>query len=189
MIALTFDDGPSKYTVPIAELAEQYDGRVTFCVVGNRIDQFSDSLIRVSEAGHEIANHTWEHKKLSAISYEEAKNQIQKTNDKVRELTGKPTKFIRPTYGSVNDTLRQLSKDLQMPLANWQVDTEDWKSRNADSVYQTCITQVNDLSLIHISAPSKMICPAVGCSKRFRHRINVDLPLPEGPIIATTSPL
>lgn len=148
MIALTFDDGPSKYTVPIAELAEQYDGRVTFCVVGNRIDQFSDSLIRVSEAGHEIANHTWEHKKLSAISYEEAKNQIQKTNDKVRELTGKPTKFIRPTYGSVNDTLRQLSKDLQMPLANWQVDTEDWKSRNADSVYQICITQVNDGDII-----------------------------------------
>lgn len=36
MVALTFDDGPSKYTVPIAELAEQYDGRVTFCVVGNR---------------------------------------------------------------------------------------------------------------------------------------------------------
>ena len=43
---------------------------------------------------------------------------------------------------------RQLSKDLQMPLANWQVDTEDWKSRNADSVYQTCITQVNDGDII-----------------------------------------
>lgn len=148
MVALTFDDGPSKYTVPIAELAEQYDGRVTFCVVGNRIDQFSDSLIRVSEAGHEIANHTWEHKKLAILSYEEAKNQIQKTNDKVQELTGKPTTFIRPTYGSVSDTLRQLSTDLKMPLANWQVDTEDWKSRNADSVYQVCMAQVKDGDII-----------------------------------------
>lgn len=148
MIALTFDDGPSKYTQFIADLAEQYGGRVTFCVVGNRIDQYRDTLIRVSDAGHEIANHTWEHKKLTSLSYEEAKTQLQKVDDKVYELTGKHLHFIRPTYGSVNDTLKQLSNDLKMPLANWAVDTEDWKSRNADAVYHACMSTVKDGDIV-----------------------------------------
>lgn len=148
MIALTFDDGPSKFTTRIAELAEQYGGRVTFCVVGNRIEQFKDSLVQVSEAGHEIANHTWEHKKLTKLTYEEIQSQILRTSDKVRELTGKPTKFIRPTYGSVNDTLRQFSRDMKMPIANWEVDTLDWKSRDADSVYQICMSEVKDGDIV-----------------------------------------
>ena len=38
------------------------------------------------------------------------------------------------------------------------------------------------------STPSKMICPAVGSSSRFSDRSSVDLPEPEGPIMATTSP-
>ena len=39
------------------------------------------------------------------------------------------------------------------------------------------------------SAPSKKMAPEVGCSSRFRLRSSVDLPEPEGPMIATTSPL
>ena len=39
-----------------------------------------------------------------------------------------------------------------------------------------------------ISTPSKMICPLVGFSNKFRQRKKVDFPEPLGPIILTTSP-
>ena len=44
-------------------------------------------------------------------------------------------------------------------------------------------------SALTMSIPSKIIEPSVGCSRRFMHRRNVDLPPPDGPIITTTSPL
>ena len=40
-----------------------------------------------------------------------------------------------------------------------------------------------------MSTPSKVMVPEVGSSSRFRHRRNVDLPEPEGPMTATFSPL
>ena len=44
------------------------------------------------------------------------------------------------------------------------------------------------VSLEVMSTPSNTICPPVGSSNRFRQRKNVDLPEPDGPMTATTSP-
>src|SRR5574344_292113 len=40
-----------------------------------------------------------------------------------------------------------------------------------------------------MSVPSKKMWPPVGCSSRLRERRKVDLPQPEGPMMAMTSPL
>ena len=148
MIAFTFDDGPSKYTPRIAELLERYNGLGTFFVVGNRIDNFKDAFMRCVEGGHELANHTWEHKNLKTNSYETGYDQLTKTNKKIEELSGKKPALIRPVGGAVDDDVRRLSRDLKMPLINWNVDTLDWKTRDADAVYNECVRAAGNGSIV-----------------------------------------
>lgn len=59
MVALTFDDGPyAPVGNRIMDCAEQYGGRVTFYVVGNRVNSYKSEIQRMYANGHEIGNHT-----------------------------------------------------------------------------------------------------------------------------------
>ena len=68
MIALTFDDGPSEETIRILDVLAEYNGRATFCIMGNRVETYGHIIKRAIAEGNEIASHTWNHKKLTEIS-------------------------------------------------------------------------------------------------------------------------
>ena len=148
MIALTYDDGPSKFTLPLGELAKENGGLITYFFVGNRLEKFSDSVQKVAEMGHEIGNHTWEHKNLTKGTHDENLKQIMDTSNKVKEITGKGTTLIRPPGGNYNDAVRELSKELKIPLVNWSVDTRDWESKDADKVYHEAMIHAGDGKII-----------------------------------------
>ncbi|MDR0840215.1 MAG: polysaccharide deacetylase family protein [Christensenellaceae bacterium] len=148
MVALTFDDGPSGTTERILALLRQYNARATFCLVGNRINNRKDTVLQIYAQGSEVSNHTWEHAKLTNLSHDEIRKQIKSTSDAVKAITGQPTTFLRPPYGSVNDTVKSVAKELGMAIVTWSIDTEDWKTRNSDKTYQRIMDQVKDGSII-----------------------------------------
>lgn len=148
MIALTFDDGPSKTTPKILALLDQYDGRATFCMVGNRVKQYSDIVDQVVEQGSEIASHTWDHKKLTSLSKSEIKNELESTNKAIESAGGEQPLFLRPPYGSVNSEIESVAKELNMAIVNWSIDTLDWKTRNAKETYAAIMKNVKDGSII-----------------------------------------
>ncbi len=135
MIALTFDDGPSEETLRILDALETWGGRATFCVVGSRIDAYSNVLRDIVGQENEIASHTWNHKKLTELSAAKAKSQISTVNDKVAELTGYTVRVLRPPYGSTNARVRKVCAELNMAIAFWTVDTEDWLTRDSAKTY------------------------------------------------------
>ena len=92
----------------------------------------------------EIDNHTCEHKDTNKLNIEEIKDQITRTNDAVREASGFEIRYIRPTYGNVQDNLKQVSRELNMPMVNWTIDSEDWKSKNPDLIYQMIMSEAKD---------------------------------------------
>ena len=96
------------------------------------------------DEGNEIANHTWEHKDTNKLNIEEIKDQITRTNDIVREASGFEIRYIRPTYGNVKDNRKQVSRELNMPMVNWTIDSEDWKSKNPDLIYQMIMSEAKD---------------------------------------------
>ena len=61
IIALTFDDGPGKFTIPILALLEQHNIHATFFMLGDQIEEFPDIARQVVAAGHEVGNHTYGH--------------------------------------------------------------------------------------------------------------------------------
>lgn len=100
-VALTFDDGPnSKYTPMLLEGLRKRNILATFFLVGENIEGNEEILLEMQKDGHLIGNHTWDHVQLDKISREKALQEIQKTNNRIYEVTGVYPSYIRPPFGA-----------------------------------------------------------------------------------------
>lgn len=151
MIALTFDDGPSKYTDRLLDAFASNGGKGTFFVVGNIIDNHPDTLKRIVSEGHQIGGHSWDHRQLTKLSREDITGQIMNTRAKILEITGADTTMIRPPYGSYNDDVKQVCTNLGIFMVNWSIDTLDWKHKDANKICDAILNDVQngDIILCH----------------------------------------
>lgn len=144
-IALTFDDGPSKYTKEIVELLEKYEANATFFVLGNKVKNYNETLQFVLEHGNELGNHSYNHKQLTRLSLNELKEQVEKTNSIVKDTLNYDIRLLRPTYGAVNNKLR---KNLDMEIVLWNVDTLDWKLKNSKAIAKRALHDIKDGKIV-----------------------------------------
>lgn len=145
VIALTFDDGPSKYTKDIVELLKNYDCNATFFVLGNKVSIYKDTLKNSITLGNEIGNHTYNHKWLSRLDIDDIKQQIDKTQNIIKEELNYTPVLLRPTYGSLNKKIKN-NTDLEIVL--WSVDTLDWKIKSSKKIAERALTKIKDGSII-----------------------------------------
>ncbi len=145
VVALTFDDGPSKYTEKILDILKKYDACATFFVVGNKVEFYSDQLKRMLKEGSEIGNHSYSHKWLNRLTKEEFQEEINKTQKAIKKETGFTPKLFRPTYGGYSDKLKTYT-DLTFVL--WTVDSSDWKVKNTEKILNNILPNVQDGSII-----------------------------------------
>lgn len=151
MIALTFDDGPSEYTLRILDTLEKYGCHATFCMVGNRMGKNAEVVAAVAASGNDIATHTWSHEQLTSLSAAGASRALTNGMEKITEMTGREVRFLRPPYGAWNSTVCGVCRDLGLSIVTWSIDTLDWKTRNAQKTFETIKSQVKngDIILCH----------------------------------------
>ncbi len=148
LIALTFDDGPSIHTDRLLDILEKNRAKATFFVLGSQISKYEDSLIRIAQSGHEIGNHTWDHKQLTKLSNESVEDELMTTRTKIYNTANVDALIIRAPYGSVNDNVRAVAKKLNMYFVHWSIDTLDWKTRNSEATYNAIIQNAGDGHII-----------------------------------------
>lgn len=144
-VALTFDDGPGEHTGQLMDTLAEYDARATFYVLGQLVGDFPEILQRMDAEGHELGNHTWKHDDLADMSAEQVRQDIARTNEAVQEVTGSEPPTIRPPYGSVNETV---SGAVEQPLILWDVDTQDWQSRDSGKVSDHALSHSTSGSVV-----------------------------------------
>lgn len=144
-IALTFDDGPSTYTKEIMETLKDNHMNATFFVLGSKIEKYADVIKEQIALGNEIGSHTYSHKYLTKIDEEAVQNEIRMTNEAYKKVTGKDIKLTRPPYGSIND---EVKNELNTIFITWNVDTEDWRSKNVTSIVNRVMDDVSDGSIV-----------------------------------------
>lgn len=147
MIAITFDDGPCKsHTLRILNVLEAVNGRATFFVVGSRITDFEkETISKMEEIGCQIGNHSYDHTSFKKLSAEGIKEQIENTNSAVETITGYPCSLVRLPYGASNQKVKDT---VEYPMIQWNIDTEDWKSKDADKVVDHIKNNVSDGCII-----------------------------------------
>ncbi len=148
-VAITFDDGPSKeVTEKLINGLKERDSKVSFFMLGNRIQLNQELVKRIHKEGHVIGSHTFSHKNLLKTNLQNALNDINTTNEIIKSVIGEYPKYIRPPYGNYN---KKLLDSVDMSFILWSVDTEDWKKRDANLVYDYIInnTHDGDIVLLH----------------------------------------
>lgn len=145
MVAITFDDGPGKYTDAVLSILEKYNVRATFFVQGKNVAGYKTVMQRAVALGNEIGNHTWSHVNLARSSVSTISSQINSTNAAVYNATGVYPKLYRPPYGAYNGTVLNC---IGMPAVMWSVDTLDWKTRNPAKTLESVKKNTVDGSII-----------------------------------------
>ena len=142
MIALTFDDGPyAPVTSRILDVLESVGGRATFFILGNRISDEKEMIIRGDSLGCEYGNHTWSHENLSLLSEAEILEQLNKTNDALSTVIGKKCALSRAPYAAINEKVSGVS---ETPFIGWTIDTMDWETRDVEYIKNEILTKAKD---------------------------------------------
>lgn len=151
-IALSFDDGPHPRLTPvILEILEEYGIKATFFMVGENVGYYPAAARAVAEAGHEIGNHTFSHRKFGRMGRADMEREIVSCEEAIAALTERPVRFIRPPEGEMSETVRQVAGDLRYRVILWDVDTRDWAHTPPDEITRHILdtVQAGDIILMH----------------------------------------
>ena len=147
-IALTFDDGPSrKYTPILLDGLKERGVHATFFLMGKNIEGEEDIVKRMSEEGHLIGNHSYEHIQLTKAGAKAVCEAVEHTQEQIE--------YIRPPYGDWNE---ELEEEIGMTPVLWSLDSLDWKLKDTGKIIRQVLKDVKDgdIILLHDIFPSSV---------------------------------
>lgn len=137
-IALSFDAAwGNEDTKKILEVLKKHNVKVTFFMTGGWVESYPDDVCAILADGHDLGNHSENHKDMPTLSDSQQKEELMKVHNKVKELTGYEMFLFRPPYGSYNNNLINNAKDCGYYTIQWDVDSLDWKNYGIDSIIKT----------------------------------------------------
>ena len=153
VVYLTLDDGPSKNTQAVLDILDKYNAKATFFVTcSGSLDKYAKKII---EKGHTLGLHTCTHRYNTIYSSEENYfNDLNSISNKVEELTGYKSKYIRFPGGSSN-TISRFNKGIMTRLTqkvtedgykyyDWNIDSGDAAGADKDGVYNNVISALKN---------------------------------------------
>ena len=138
-VALSFDAAwGNEDTKNILDTLAKHNVKVTFFMTGEWIRKFPEDVKMIAAAGHDLGNHSENHKQMSRLNKEQCVEEIMKAHKRVKELTGIEMDLFRPPYGDYNNTLIEAARDCGYYTIQWDVDSLDWKDYGVESIIKKC---------------------------------------------------
>lgn len=140
-ISLSFDAAwGADDTIQILDILDQHNVKVTFFMTGGWVESFPDMVKEIYARGHDLGNHSQNHKQMSKLSVSEQKQEIMSVSESVKTLTGYDMFLFRPPYGDYNSTLIETVYGCNYYPIQWSVDSLDWKDYGVENIIKT-VTQ------------------------------------------------
>lgn len=170
-VYFTFDDGPdSTWTPLVLEVLARHNARATFFVVGSYVDAYPAVVAEAATRGHSVGVHGYDHIALTRLSTSGIADQLTRANDAIERATGKRTTCMRPPYGAVNATVRDVAASLGFTVWMWSVDPWDWSGISAETIASRVVAAIQ---------PGSVVILHDGGGNRSRTVAALDLILPE----------
>lgn len=128
--ALTFDDGPWVYLYDVSKALVAANATGTFFFNGNNYECIYSEANRkrvkyAYDHGHQIASHTWSHKDLTTLSWDQIHDEMWRVEQALQRIAGVVPAFMRPPYGNYNDLVRDASGVRGQTVVIWDFDSGD----------------------------------------------------------------
>ena len=134
VVALTFDDGPTKNINQILPLLEKYNAKATFFLIGQEIEKHPEETIKIVQAGHQIGNHTYSHIRMILRTHSVIKDEIQKTDQLIQEAGFKGEIDFRPPNGKKLVGLPYYLNKHNKDTITWNIEPDTYYTTASDKV-------------------------------------------------------
>lgn len=135
LVSLSFDAAwGNEDTKKILATLKKHKVKVTFFMTGGWIEKYPEDVKAIAADGHDLGNHSENHKQMSKLSAEQCREELMKPHEKVKKLTGKDMILFRPPYGDYNDNLIKTARECNYYPIQWDVDSLDWKDYDAATI-------------------------------------------------------
>lgn len=149
VVALTFDDGPDeRFTPQVLDVLKEHNVKATFFLLGTRVEKYPNVAKRIVKEGHSIGNHTYWHPDLTKTGVKNMIWEIEKNENKIKEVTEVKTDLFRAPYGALNEDLVEKLGGMGYRGIGWSVDSEDWKSLKAKKVKDNVLSAVHPGAIV-----------------------------------------
>ncbi|WP_239457216.1 polysaccharide deacetylase family protein [Planococcus versutus] len=147
-VTLTFDDGPSKVLPQLLDILKHHEVQATF-FWQSRLLYAARPWRRVLDDGHVIGTHSFKHRNLLQLSYEEQYEDIQKSVTHIESTTGTPIIYFRPPFGNFNADTVKAANALGLTTIMWRIASMDWELKNnPDQIIQYVVDNLEDGAII-----------------------------------------
>ena len=151
-IAITLDGmWGCKYTAKILEILREHDVEITFFFGGNWLEEYPHLVQEIAANGHEVGNHSYTHPHMAKLSKEEIMQELNRTGELIKELTGENPTLFRAPFGEYNNRLIKTSREQGYQTVQWSIDSLDWKDVSANFIVKTVMKQLDpgEIVLMH----------------------------------------
>lgn len=143
-VALSFDAAwGNEDTRQILDILKKHNIHVTFFMTGGWVEKYPDDVKAIHAAGHDLGNHSENHKNMSQLSEEEKTSELMTVHNKVKELTGVEMNLFRPPYGDYDNAVILNATKNGYYTIQWDVDSLDWKDYGVESIIDTVVNHKN----------------------------------------------
>jgi Predicted xylanase/chitin deacetylase len=148
-VSLTFDAAwGNEDTQLLIDILGKYNVKATFFVVASWAEKYPESVKALSDAGHEVMNHSSTHPHFTKLSADQIEGEVKNCNDKVEAITGVRPILFRPPFGDYDDHVVKTLRDMGMYTIQWDVDSLDWKDLPASEITSRVTSRVKPGSII-----------------------------------------
>ena len=165
-VALTFDAGADRgYAEDILNILRDEKVPASFGMTGLWAQQNGDLIQRMAEEGHELINHTWDHRSFTGFSagrplgVGERRLELDRTDELLTGLTGKSSRpLFRPPYGDLDDgVLRDVADDGYDYTIMWTVDSFGCNHLPAAGIIDRCLSRAEPgaIYIFHVGIESE----------------------------------
>ena len=149
-VAISFDAAwGNDDTETLINILAEHDVPATFFVVGAWVDKYPESVKQLSDAGHQIQNHSNTHPHLPQLSKAQIIDEIESCNKKIEAITGVCPTLLRAPYGDYDNALLETMNEMNIATIQWDVDSLDWKENaTPDSICKRVTSKVKNGSIV-----------------------------------------
>ncbi|MBT2655785.1 polysaccharide deacetylase family protein [Bacillus sp. ISL-18] len=135
VVALTFDDGPTKNVEDILPLLKAYNAKATFFLIGQEIEKNLAEAKRIAAAGHQIGNHSYSHQRMVFKSPSFIQEEIEKTDQLIRQAGFQGEIDFRPPNGKKLVGLPYYLHKHDRDTITWSIEPDSYYSSSTDKIH------------------------------------------------------
>lgn len=148
VIALTFDDAPTKHTGAVLDILNAKGIPATFYVVGRAMEQYPDVAADIVRRGHELGNHSYSHQRFLLKSPSFIATEIEKTNELIRATGYADAITFRPPNGKKLFGLPWYLHQHDIATIMWDVEPDTFHAGDAEGIFRYTIEHARPGSII-----------------------------------------